>query len=211
MKKLLKWTGITLVGLIVLIALFSKPGSDSLKQGMEEGRAQTSDKAAVEVKEESPAQPADKVAVKVEEKASTPLERIKTIVADVTNGTVTPDLFSGDEFATESNAPYQVVVNYPFQHSITSCDAAKRVSYDLIEALYKDQIARGAVQRVLVSIPNYLRTSLGATDGVPMVEKGSFTGPTNYWKVMSGVDFSTEKEEGNMVDRTWGVIFADCK
>lgn len=195
MKKLLKWTGIIFVGFIVLIIMFSKSGNESFKRGKESGRAQTSNKTTSQS----------------EEKSSTPLERIKAIVADVSGGTVEPVMFNGDDIGTESNAPYQVVINYPLQHTISSCDTAKRVSYSLIEALYKDQMVRGAIQRVLVSIPNYLRTSLGAKDGLLMAEKGSFSGPTNYWKVMSDPSFSSEKEDGNMEDRTWGKLLTKCQ
>jgi hypothetical protein len=140
----------------------------------------------------------------------TVLGSIEDIVSTVTGDQAVPAIFHGDEFATEENAPYNVIVNFSMQHNISSCWVAQTMSYDIMKALYSDQDVRKKIDRVLVTIPYFLRTSLGASDGVPLAENNSFSGPTNYWKLMSDVRFSYEDESGELSDRTWGVLFGNC-
>ena len=62
----------------------------------------------------------------------------------------------------------------------------------------------------MITIPYYLRVSLGASDGVPMAEKGSFSGPTNFWTVMEQMGLG-ENESGEMKNRTWGNYLTKCE
>lgn len=139
------------------------------------------------------------------------LEKIKEVANNATAGKAEVTVWSGDEFANEENKPYEVVINYSFDHSISSCQSAKSVSYEIMKALYSDADARKDLRRVLVTIPYYLRTSLGSSDGIPLAEKNSFTGPTNYWSVMSDPRFAGEHETGEPENRTWGYLFGKCE
>ncbi len=137
-------------------------------------------------------------------------EKISEIVKKESGDQASVSIFHGDKVTTDTNRPYEVIVNFNFNHTITACENAKMASYDILKALYKDADIRQNLQRVLITIPYFLRTSLGASDGSPMAEKNTFSGPTLYWKLMEDVRFSTEKETGPLEDRTWSVLFGNC-
>lgn len=140
--------------------------------------------------------------------ATSSLDRITQIVNEKAG--VSADVFSGDNFANDSNAPYDVIVNLPFDHSISSCFMAKSLSVDVVKALYMDATAREDISRVIITIPYYLRMSLGANDGVPMAEKNVFNGPTVYWDTLERLGLG-EDETGKIENRTWGVYLDKCK
>lgn len=176
----------------------------------------TNNQNTVQVAQESPkTEPAQ---VKVEENKPTPtpvpvtetssLDRINQIVANKTG--VSADVFSGDDFANDSNAPYNVIVNLPFDHSISSCFMAKSLSVDIVKALYMDEVVRGDLSRVIITIPYYLRMSLGASDGVPMAKNNVFNGPTVYWNTLEQFGLG-EDETGKLENRTWGVYLTKCE
>lgn len=113
--------------------------------------------------------------------------------------------------ASEGDIPYEVILNGSFNKILaSSCDEAKELSYYLLETFYKDNEIRPTLSRVIVTIPYYLRVSLGANDGVPMAQNGSFSGPTNFWTVMERVGLG-ESEKGEMKDRTWGSYLTKCQ
>ena len=87
--------------------------------------------------------------------------------------------------ASEGETPYELIINGRFNKAIASdCDEAKRLAYYMLETFYKDDEIRPTLSRVMITIPYYLRVSLGASDGVPMEEHGTFSGPSNFWDVM---------------------------
>ncbi len=139
--------------------------------------------------------------------SSNPLEQINQIVLDKSG--VSPEVYSGDEFANETNAPYEVFVNLPFDHSVSSCSMAKSLSVEVMKSLYTNDLIRPNISRVIVTVPNYLRVSLGASDGVPMVDNNAFNGPTVYWNTLEQLGLG-ENETGSLENRTWGVYLAKC-
>lgn len=113
--------------------------------------------------------------------------------------------------ASEGQTPYEIILNGSFNKTIASnCDEAKKLSYYMLETLYKDNDIRPTISRVMITIPGYLRVSLGANDGVPMAENNSFSGPTNFWSVMEKMGLG-ENESGEMKNRTWGVYLTKCQ
>lgn len=115
------------------------------------------------------------------------------------------------DFASEGQIPYEVVLNGSFNKTVaTSCDGAKKLSYYILETFYKDSEIRPTLSRIMITIPYYLRVSLGASDGVPMEKNGSFSGPTNFWNVMENMGLG-ENESGEMKNRTWGNYLTKCE
>ena len=144
-----------------------------------------------------------------EEKTIGTLERIEDIIREKTGG-IEATIFSGDTLANKNNAPYDIVINYPLNHSISNCLVAKTVSHEIVKTLYTDSFVRSDIDRVMITIPNYLRMSLGASDGSPMGEKSMFNGPSLFWKTL--IDSTgNENETGDIRDRTWGVLLDKCE
>lgn len=115
------------------------------------------------------------------------------------------------EIASEGQIPYEVIFNGSFNKTIvSSCDGAKKLSYYILENFYKDNEIRPILSRVIITIPYYLRVSLGANDGVPMELNGSFSGPTNFWGIMEKMGLG-ENENGEIKNRTWGNYLTKCK
>lgn len=115
------------------------------------------------------------------------------------------------DLAFEGQTPYEVILNGLLNKSIVAdCDSAKRLSYYMLETFYKDDGIRPTLSRVMITIPYFLKVSLGASDGVPMEENSAFSGPTNFWKVMEKMGLG-ENETGEMKDRTWGIYLAKCE
>ena len=115
------------------------------------------------------------------------------------------------EFASEGQIPYEVILNGPLDKTVASnCDDAKKLSYYMLETIYKDSEIRPTLSRVMITIPYYLRVSLGASDGVQMEQNGSFSGPTNFWTVMEKVGLG-ENESGELKKRTWGTYLTKCE
>lgn len=115
------------------------------------------------------------------------------------------------DLASEGQIPYEVVLNGSFNKTVaTSCDGAKKLSYYMLETFYKDSEIRPTLSRIMITIPYYLRVSLGASDGVPMEKSGSFSGPTNFWTVMENMGLG-ENESGEMKNRTWGNYLTKCE
>lgn len=115
------------------------------------------------------------------------------------------------DFASEGDIPYEVVLNGSMSKPIvSSCNDAKKLSYYMLETFYKDSDIRPTLSRVMITIPSFLRVSLGAGDGVPMVEKDSFSGTTNFWTVMEKMGLG-ENETGDMENRTWGNYLTNCE
>jgi hypothetical protein len=138
---------------------------------------------------------------------ATPLEKINTIVLDIAN--VTPTVYSEDNFANEMNAPYNIVVNLPYDHSISSCAMAKNLSVEVVKSLFGDIEVRNKIDRVIVTVPYYLRMSLGSDDGIPMAENDAFGGPSLYWETLEKIGLG-EREVDNFRMRTWGVYLDGC-
>lgn len=115
------------------------------------------------------------------------------------------------EFASEGEIPYEVVINGSFSTSVAAnCEGAKMISYYILEALYKDSEIRPTLSRVMVTIPYYLRVSLGANDGANLAESGNLAGPTGFWNVMEQMGLG-ENENGEMKNRTWGTYLTKCE
>jgi hypothetical protein len=116
-----------------------------------------------------------------------------------------------DDLAKENEVPYEVILNGLLNKPVASdCEGAKKTAYYMLEELYKDNDIRPSLSRVLITIPNFLRVSLGSTDGTQMADKGVFSGPTNFWTVMESMGLG-EDETGDKSDRTWGNYLAKCK
>lgn len=115
------------------------------------------------------------------------------------------------ELASEGQIPYELALNGSFNKlAVSDCDGARKLSYYILEDFYKDSGIRHTLSRIMITIPNYLRVSLGASDGVPMAEDDSFSGPTNFWSVMEKMGLG-ENETGEMKNRTWGTYLTKCK
>ncbi|MBI2600485.1 hypothetical protein HYW42_00880 [Candidatus Daviesbacteria bacterium] len=144
------------------------------------------------------------------EAVSSTLEKIEKLVAEkYPNFEVT--IWNKDsELATEGEIPYEVILNGSFNETASSCDAAKKASYYMLETFYKDNEIRPILSRVLITFPYYLRVSLGASDGVSMAEGSGFSGPTNFWKVVESAGMG-ENEQGEMEARSWAVYLTRCK
>jgi len=138
---------------------------------------------------------------------TTTLEKINTIVLDTAN--VTPEVYSEDNFANEMNAPYNIVVNLPYDHSISSCSMAKNLSVEVVKSLFEETEVRSDIDRVIVTVPYYLRMSLGSDDGIPMAENDALGGPTLYWETLEKIGLA-EREVDKLRTRTWGVYLDGC-
>ncbi len=114
------------------------------------------------------------------------------------------------DFASEGQTPYEIVLNGSFNKTASSCDAAKKTAYYMLETFYKDNEIRPTLSRVMITFPYYLRISWGASDGVPMAENGSFSGPTNFWNVVEKVGLG-ENEYGEMKNRSWATYLTKCE
>jgi len=137
-------------------------------------------------------------------------DKINNLVAEKYPGFEVTIWNKNSDFASEEQVPYEIVINGSFSKTASSCDAAKKTAYYMLETFYKDNEIRPTLSRVMVTIPYYLRVSLGANDGVPMEKNGSFSGPTNFWTVMENVGLG-ENESGEMKNRTWGNYLAKCQ
>lgn len=208
-KTKLAITGFFLLMIIVASNVDSKSGGtkEAFNAGLEAGK-QVGNKSAPTPTPTSTKE-ASKTENKQEEKKESSLERIRNIVKEKSSG-VEATIFSGDDLANNNNPPYNIVINYPFDHSVSSCFEAKSASHEIVKSLYSDSLVRSNIDRVLIIIPYYLKMSLGSADGVLMGEKNTFNGPTLFWKTL--VDSTGyEKEGGELRDRTWGVLLDKCK
>lgn len=135
------------------------------------------------------------------------IELIELELSEYEDAEVT--VWHNNDLAIEDNPPYEVIVNFPFDN-IYTCPQAEKISYYLIDSLYKNARIRKDLSRVLVSIPYCLRVSLGASDGTLMAENNLFIGPTNFWDVMDRTR-SYENETGDLENRTWGNKLMGCQ
>lgn len=203
-NKKVKWIVTSFFVFVILISLI--PGK-SVKNSSPTKQATVSTTATpATTKNPSPTttvKPSDKP-------ASSALEKIeKLAIEEYPNFEVTVWNKNSD-FASEGQTPYEVILNGLFNKVIASdCDGAKKLSYYMLESLYKDNDIRPTLSRVMITIPNYLRVSLGASDGVPMAQDGSFSGPTNFWTVMKKMGLG-ENERGELKNRTWGNYLTNC-
>lgn len=145
---------------------------------------------------------------------STALEKINSLTAQKYPDFELTVWNKNSEFASEGQVPYEVVLNGLFNKAIVSdCSVAKRLAYDMVVTFYNDTEIRPTLSRILITIPNYLRMSLGASDGIPMAEKGllgGINGPTNFWNTMEQLG-PGENENGDLKDRTWGNYLTRCE
>ncbi len=194
---------------LVWIVFFVIGGVSSLLKGANpEAPAVSATPIEVKHVENQQAQPSENTINATEaELSDSSFERINEIV--LSKAGVEPEVYSGDEFADETNPPYEVFVNLPFDHSVSNCFMAKTLSVEVLKSLYMDNVVRPDIDRVIVSIPYYLRVSLGASDGVPMAENNVFNGPTVYWNTLEQFGLG-ENETGSLENRTWGVYLAKC-
>jgi len=188
MKKMV----VLIAGIALLFLIFGN--KESVKKGYEAGK-KTATQTEIPTKTDN----------SNKQNTGGVLDKINALLED-SDAEVT--IWSGDNLAKEGNPPYEVVINFPL-NNVINCDSAKRQSYYLFEELYKEPTVQTSLNRVLITIPHSVRVSLGASDGVPMAQKGSFTGPTNFWKVME--NFNYEDENGELKNRTWGVLLDRCK
>lgn len=161
-----------------------------------------------EIKQQSGVASTPAPVVSEEKQEQKPVRALEKIENTLSKYDAEVTMWSGDDFATEDNAPYNLVVNFPF-NNIYECDNAKRMSFDIFKALYEDNDIRPKLSRVLITVPYSLRVSLGASDGTPMGEKKTFGGPTNFWKVME--NFLGEDETGDLGNRTWASYLTKCE
>ncbi len=113
-------------------------------------------------------------------------------------GTIPPDDYDG---------PFSVIVS---DTRPTDCDAAKRLSYSMFEAIYTDPVLKGSIERVLITAPNYLRSSLGKTDGAGLTASNAWTGPTNFFQTLFS-NFEGEQSGVADADATWVVSINGCR
>jgi len=138
-------------------------------------------------------------------------EKINNIISEKYTGFEITIWNKNSDLASEGQTPYEVVLNGSFNKPVvSSCDQAKKTSYYILETLYKDEEIKPTLSRILITIPSYLRVSLGAGDGKPMADQGNFSGPTNFWNIMESIGLK-ENESGEMRNRTWGSYLANCE
>ncbi len=137
--------------------------------------------------------------------SSNSLERIEQIVDKVGDYEVTIWDSTGD-FATESSAPYEVIVNSK-PNQFSDCFDAKNSLYETMKGLYSDSQLNGKIARVQFTARGYLKASLGNDDAKDLRWD---VGPSTYWKVtLQYKDY--EDTSSPLSQQTWGVkIKEDC-
>src|SRR5258708_21084667 len=86
------------------------------------------------------------------QQTKTASEKISEIVKTESGSQATASMFHGDKLTTDTNLPYEVIVNFDFNHTITDCQNAKTISYAILKALYKDTDIRQHLQLALITV-----------------------------------------------------------
>lgn len=119
-------------------------------------------------------------------------------------------LDSGGNFANDkSSSPFEVIVNTS-NGQVSSCSSAKIVMYDIMHKIYTDTRIKSKISRVKVTIWGQLKASLGSADVFYNGNELSWSGETNFWRVMMQVK-PYEDESGSLNTRTWGEGIGSCR
>lgn len=141
--------------------------------------------------------------------AATAVSRLKQLLEDVPNTLVVyPDNQRPDEFPPDTYTGSVSVIAVDTR--ATSCDAAKRVTYELLKNLYTDSSLRGSLEKVLITNPDYLRVSLGRIDGEGLTRKNIWSGVTNFYALLFD-RFEGKPESVLDKDATWAESINGCR
>lgn len=128
-------------------------------------------------------------------------ERVEGLCSKVGEFSVTCFDSKGNPVVGNPTGAFEVIANAPLRH-YSDCRVAKMEAYEVLKALYSDGAVKGSLTRVLVTAPPYVRVSLGGEDGRNLTNGGSWSGPTNFFKVTAQYR-NYEYEKGPFSKRTW--------
>lgn len=104
-------------------------------------------------------------------------------------------------------APYEVIINT----DAGSCAFAKQMNFDVMKALYTDEVSNKNIARVRFNARKYLSTSLGGDDARESTSKTwAESGPTNFLTVLTQMG-SGDLSYKDMERQTWGNPIDGCK
>lgn len=102
--------------------------------------------------------------------------------------------------------PFELIVNGT--ERLDDCFAAKSALVEVMKNAYEGEM-RGKVSRVLLTVPGFLRASVGAADGQRTDWSPASAGPTATWDAIIRTK-PYEDESGPLSSRTWGVALDGC-
>lgn len=180
------------VGVLILLVIAISTSMDDARERMEkENRSaqQTEQNAKTIAQKDLPAEPQ---------------ARIETIVKNV--GAYEVTLFGKNPNA-KAVAPFEVIINT----DAGSCALAKQINFDVMKALFTDEIAKKNIARVRFNARKYVSTSLGGSDAKELPSKAwAESGPTNFFKVL--IQMGTGDSNSKTMERqTWGKELENCK
>lgn len=189
-----KWVWVVAGVLLFIVSVSTGDKDDNQQQAIKTTETKAEEKLQAP-KEQQPAKPAP--------------QRIETTVKEISDSlevTVWKSGSSGIFARTDSDAPYEVIVNAT---GLTQCSSAKLIAYNVYKSLYNSQ-DKDKLTRVMVNMTGSFRSSLGATDGLQMTNNNLWTGPTNFFTVFRDPILQGEKESGEVINRTWIVSIHFC-